>query len=118
VTEGMARLTRESERVSLLFTEARSSLSYTVLREHFPLTWAACIASDLDSATSAADLEPDTSVAFESEGRISMARFAWPIEYNSGMGHVVCFGRALVAELARKARAVFYLPAPVMAAAA
>ncbi|KAE8250592.1 hypothetical protein A4X13_0g4584 [Tilletia indica] len=115
VTESLSRLTRESERVSLLFTEARSALSYTVLREHFPLTWAACISSDLDAASSAADLEPDEAVCFGSEGRICLARFAWPIEYNSGVTHVVCFGRALVAELAR-GRRVGYVPAPVMSA--
>ncbi|KAK0519571.1 hypothetical protein OC834_007337 [Tilletia horrida] len=116
VTESMARLTRDSERVSALFTEARSALSYTVLREHFPLTWAACIASDLDSPRSAPNVEPDESVGFGSEGRISLARFAWPIEYNSGVTHVVCFGRALVAELARSRKSI-YVPAPVMAAA-
>ncbi|KAE8184496.1 hypothetical protein CF336_g7777 [Tilletia laevis] len=117
VTESLSRLTRESERISLLFTEARSALSYSVLREHFPLTWAACIASDLDasSVSTTMDLEPDDAIRFGSEGRISLARFAWPIEYNSGLGHVVCFGRALVAELGR-GRRLGYVPAPVMSA--
>ncbi|KAK0550413.1 hypothetical protein OC846_003680 [Tilletia horrida] len=117
LTQSIARSTKEADRVSNMFTEARSELSYTVLREHFPLTWAACIASDLDSASSALHVDPDEAIAFGSEGRISLARFAWPIEFNSSLSHVVCFGRALVAELARSKK-VNYTPEPVMSASA
>lgn len=97
LAEAMSKLVADSERTTKLFVLSHQQLSLSVLRNEFPSTWATCMSSEMDPFTTATAVDPG----------VEMDNFAWPIEHITPMPHVVCFGRTLIAEQARRRRLKF-----------
>lgn len=84
-----------------LLVQARTMLSPEVLSTHFPEVWAA--SNSMRTSPKAKEVNPNAVKADGSPKTDSFSgHWAWPLDSTVSFPHIVCFGRALLREIAQQ----------------
>ncbi|KAN0060727.1 hypothetical protein ACQY0O_007385 [Thecaphora frezii] len=110
LSEGFVKLASDLERSDRLASQASQWLSIGALRRDFPETWSMILDKDDDELFSA----DGTALRVDPGTWPNAETFAWPIGPTTPISHLVCFGRNLIREHARK-RGLDFTPVSIQA---